>query len=455
MITVKQQREIINLGSVAVTYVAEKEHRYKDKVFARLCKNMAEYDVVHLVKNGLAASIEDSLIDSLKFAKAYNKKFLLYCQIGNLIIWEEIAEYIKEILLLNPTVKFIGHILQHNNKSFYIHPQFFLIDVEWAIANKCVNICNEHSDIMWEGPLLDRSEENFHDNYTPTWVKATGKYKNFVGRGKGANIIDILARSAVDFMPWQVDVRKRKKFLYPTVEQELIKQKNEIFEEMLSGKPYLANTEDISYNAMVGNINPEAKFDICFSPASGISWFLLPYYLKARTTFVYDVSPHALHMVEKIKNKWNGRNYKEFVTENFLKDSPTISLYAVTEGPHLDQANDLIDSLGEDFVKWWHKNNKGPFRQVNLCNFNNFQRLLVDNHKNLNAFFNFSNIFHFRPVAVFNSLQERIALLKELRNFMLKNYKFVHFFGTSPVERYTINGRIIDSKLVCKLKLFE
>ena len=345
MITVKQQREMINLGSVAVTYVAEKEPRYKDKVFARLCKNMAEYDVVHLVKHGLAASIENSLIDSLKFAKEYNKKFLLYCQIGNLIIWEEIAEYIKEILLLNPTVKFIGHILQHNNKSFHIHPQFFLIDVEWAIANKCFNICNEHLDIMWEGPLLDRSEENFHDNYTPTWVQATGKYENFVGRGKGANIIDILARSAVDFMPWQVEVRKRKKFLYPTVEQELIKQKNEIFEEMLSAKPYIANTEDITSNLMLRNINPKMKFDICFSPASGISWFLLPYYLKAGTTFVYDLSPHALYMVEKIKKDWNGRNYKEFVIENFLDNGSNIPLYAALTGPFLDQANDLIDSL--------------------------------------------------------------------------------------------------------------
>jgi hypothetical protein len=38
---------------------------------------------------------------------------------------------------------------------------------------------------------------------------------------------------------------------------------------------------------------------------------------------------------------------------------------------------------------------------------------------------------------------------------MLENYKFVHFLGTSPVERYTINGRIIDSELVCQLKLFE
>lgn len=454
MITAEQQRERWQFGSVAVTYVAEKEHRYSDKVFARLCKNVAEYDVVSLRMNGIAASIENSLVDSLKFAKEYDKKFLLYCQVGNLIIWEEIAEHLKEILLLNPTVKFIGHILQHNNKSFYIHPQFFLIDVKWAISNKCVTICNAHSDIKWEGPLLSRSKENFHDNYTPIWVQATGKYKNFVGRGRGANIIDILARSAADFMPWQVNVRKNKKFLYPTVKQELIKQKNEIFDEMVFTRPYIANTENITQKKYLSNINPKIKFDISFSPASGIFWFLLPYYLKV-PSFVYDSSPYALRMVEKIRLDWNGRNYKEFVIKNFLNDSPNISLYSAHTGPFLNQANDLIDSLGVDFVRWWHKNNKGHLQPVNLCKFSNFQRLLVDDHKNLNVFFNFSNIFHFKPVAVFNSLQERINLLKELRNFMLENYKFVHFFGTSPIGKDRIDGDIIDGKLVSDLKLFE
>ena len=188
MISAEEQRARSGAGATfAIAFVDRSKGRYADSYLEMVSKNKAEYSLLALKFHGLISFACETLSEALHIAHEKNCSKLLFIEVGNISHLEDgvirdVNEYVNE----NPNAKFIGHILQHQNGTFYIHPQFMLMDVEWALSNQVTEIMPEDSKRKWNTYKLERNNENLHDSYTPHWVAVGDKEKTqFKGRGLG------------------------------------------------------------------------------------------------------------------------------------------------------------------------------------------------------------------------------------------------------------------------------
>ena len=417
MITQKEQIDRLKIKDCYICYVDSHGKRYADPFVEQVCKNITEYNVLDLEFLKQPTGVATNLHDALEQAKSSNCKYLLYVELGNIIDWcDGITKDIRNCIDVNPDIKFIGHILQAKNGSFYIHPQFFLVDVKWALENKISVIESEDENKKWLGPVLERSQENFHNNYTPVWTKATGVNKKFRGKFRGANIIKALADTNSKFMPWPEQVRNKKTFLYPTVAEECVKNKTVIAKSISTSGAYIANTEEINTEKYY-NLSKKYNIKQIFTPASGLNTFLLGYYMQVPDVVAYDISLLGLSFVRIVRDKWDGTNYKEFIMDEIVNHNSLLPIYYGTE-THLDNADLLVKNLGKDFVDWW-KSNKSSLAtaEVDIFDHHTWNRLKKKSLGDCPTLFNLSNILHYAPTASILSLQNRIDIFSQFRHY--------------------------------------
>lgn len=304
MITDEEQRNrLVSGNKIMIAYVDSHGSRYKDPFIEMTSKNIAEFHTVDLKMLNQKVCSKFSYLEALYEAKKENCEYLLYVELGTIIDWcdgpmKDIVEYIKE----NANSKLFGHILQHTNGSFYIHPQFMAINVKWAFKNNIRRIEDATPVHKWKAPVFERSKENFHDEYTPHWVKVSDKKERIevVGQGAGWNILDAIFETNSEMKVWPEHIRNAKKFLYPTVKEECSKNKAVILGEMNTNRVYVANTEQITRDKYA-SILDNHDIKCVATPASGLSTFLIPFYAQAEKTLAYDINLMSLHFVEKCR----------------------------------------------------------------------------------------------------------------------------------------------------------
>jgi hypothetical protein len=430
---------------IGISIIYNKKINFSNSFIEMISKNLADYYLVHLNIENLTISSHKNLKSAILDFKKKRIKKLLYVEVGNLLYWNiRFFNGVNNMITEKPYVKFIGHILDYGNGSFYIHPQMFLIDVDWAFDNKIFTIENEDKDIQWDGYVINRSEENFHGNYTPISVNATNTKKTFFGRGLGYNILDKLSETSSDFMPWSEEVRNEKNFLYPSVKSEIITQKSVVLKKMDMSKAYVANTEKI----FLSNVN---NFNTIVTPASGISPLILGYKNNSKKIVLYDFSTVALSFYETLLEKWDGKDYKTFVHNNFNIKFKGKDFYLGSD--FIDNDNLKINELGEDFTKWFLQN-KGLFI---LCKFDiydktTWKRLILNIKNNDEIFFNLSNLLHYFPTSMLFSIseiKENFELfLRELEKHNL--LEKIYFHGVNPFQCKKFSGKIDSHELEIK-----
>lgn len=448
-----QQDRLRTRKDVFICYIGNSIKDYADPLVGGLIKNHAEFHIVDLNFLDHAAGSAPNLDSALKQAREAKKKYLLYVELGNLVDWADgITEKISK--MLDDNTKFIGHILQHNNGSFYIHPQFCLFDVKWALNNRITEF-SQPNNIKHVSYVYNRSNKNFHDNYTPISVTPTQEKRNYKkGQGRGLNILNKIAETNVNAKVWPKEIRDIKKFVYPTVKDEVAKHKAKFIQEMDTARAYVGNTEDIQskkYQRIV-DLQPQKVF----TPASGLNTFLLGYYAKAKHVTAYDISLTSMDMIEQYIANWDGTNYKEFFFDVINPSKIGSSLYKGT-GKHLDNSQKLLESLGDDWIQWW-KENKNIFNvtTINLLDQDTWHQFKKHSYLgDVPTLLNISNIMHYAPTATFLTLEERVQIIKNLRDYWSKNVgslenMIVH--GLNPTNGQQFHGPISDRELKIDFK---
>lgn len=454
MITDEEQRNrLVSGNKIMIAYVDSHGSRYKDPFIEMASKNIAEFQTVDLKMLNQKVCSTSSYLQALYEAKRENCEYLLYVELGTVIDWcdgpmKDIVEYIKE----HSNSKLFGHILQHTNGSFYIHPQFMAIDVKWAFKNNIRCIEDPTPAHKWKAPVFERSKENFHDGYTPHWVKVSDKKERIevIGQGVGWNILDAIFETNSEMKVWPEHIRNAKKFLYPTVKEECSKNKAVILGEMNTNRVYVANTEQITRDRYAHSLdNHDIK--CVATPASGLSTFLIPFYAQAEKTLAYDINLMSLHFVEKCRQDWDGTNFKDFVlTEIVNKQHP--ALYKAKQ-EHLDSADALLKDLGDEWIDWWRTIGKRQIttKQIDIFNhhtWHNFKNHMLGDECTL---LNISNIMHYAPTATLFNLQERIDILKNLHTYITTKVmkpENLLINGMSPtVSRKPIDGNLVKEDI--------
>ena len=228
------------------------------------------------------------IIDGFQKAKDDGYTHAMMCQIG--MIHDGYANQIKHWSPVNHFYNFSqtdefmrAHIIAKPDKEATIHSQHIELNLtQW-----------DGSNFLKLGSSYERSEENFHDDYTPHWIKVD-RYpviKNFTE-----------------------NQRKTKWFLYPEKEYDIHEQKfynffyNDGVEYSSKMFDYAAKAFDKSpyfyKNTERIYVKTDKKFDVVIVPTAGI--FLehsFKHYAHDNTKFiVYDYDPEFLKIKKKIVN---------------------------------------------------------------------------------------------------------------------------------------------------------
>lgn len=397
---------------------------------AALCA--AEYTMVNCDKFYLDYKVVPNLHKALKTAKKNKKKYLIYSEVGTVLMYE--PKFLLDLyqFVTYNTLNFAGHILDYGNGSFFIHPQYFIIDVNWAFENEIFEIADEEN-VAWEGCEIERSEENYHDHYTPIWVKGTSNTKQFNGRGRGWNILNKLAQTNAKFLPWNEQIRNAKWFMYPTVKQEATRVKSMIINSYKHDGVYVANTENITTSDIDSIVKKYDNLHTMALPASGAISMIYPYKYKCKKIIWYDSSEDAVDFGNDLK-KWDGKNYKEYILSKKYRN--------IKGDNYLDYVNKELQDLGEEFTDWWNNTkNSVIVIPVNIFDVNS-HRKLVNHLSDVPTLINISNITHYYPNQCIFRTHEKAEMLLDFQSKCLTKVSKdnLNFYGMNPYKRVKICG---------------
>lgn len=203
-----------------------------------------------------ATSIDNGLLEL-----SDNYDHILFMASGVRIFNMDIIFDIEQMILDNPNYFAAAHILDWKERWFELHHQFVLVNTkQW-------NICNQPKygnwdDVTEELPVIERSVENFHDDYTPLWIKFTGEYSQQRHQVQGWNFINAACRNNLEILNWPQNIRLKRTYYYPESNSE----------EFLNSLKNLTLTD-------IKNPNQRRLIEQCISTKNQI-WVINSEYMK-------------------------------------------------------------------------------------------------------------------------------------------------------------------------------
>jgi len=229
----------------------------------------------------------------------------------------------------------IGHLLDRKNRYYHLHPQHFIINASHWKQIDCPDFTKKANNNLID---IERSTENFHDDYTPLWIrKNSNKTIKCENLKFGGFVISEMLKNNLLIRPFQEDERHTKQFVYYS--------DNEQVRELLKYENLSAN----SYYYPLTTGHRKQQFTNLYSNyvsvANGIESLIRikNVYQKIKKITFYDISITALMFTELlIKNYLE--DYKSFVIE-FNKLCTKQPWALINDINDLDSYTDAVDVL--------------------------------------------------------------------------------------------------------------
>jgi hypothetical protein len=357
------------------------------------------------------------------------------CRIYDSSIIVDVADVIRK----EPEYLAAAHILDWKERWYELHHQFVLINVNnWKKARE--PFFGSWDRITWDGgddydetkidmdptgglflsyksqsfwqqrtlPVVERSKENFHDDYTPLWIKNTGEtftwYNNHVPKQNNAGTGEFYSlcpgwkfivqayKHNMTIHNWDQKIRSKRTYYYPEEKSDILwqaikdkkqdkqitnynqKQFLQLIEQGVQEQIWLLNSEDMYLQ------NEGKQYSTIALPASGFK-FLDSFHSNAikpdGTLILYDFNPLAIQWMEHIYNsksdtihdillnykgdtqhfKWFGNN-RRFVNADVLTNDRSFQ-----QG--LKLTNEYFNNNTTKYIEQFRKQNV-KFIQVDL-----------------------------------------------------------------------------------------
>ena len=302
-----------------------------------------------------------------------------------------------------------GHILSRPGEWLELHPQFFIVNI---LAWKEVG-CPEFGDWYPEEqllPVVERSVENFHDDYTPLWVKYSGKEELQPNSGQGWKLLKSMLLGGWPTITLSEQLRFNKLYYYPEYETEKfensIKTLTTYEGQNWNQCKILSDIKGVKdqiwlFNSETMHISNEGSFDLVANTASGFKLFDIFKNQKLNENgeiIVYDFNPKSLRWYKHLHG-WKNDNIidciRSFPEKDYFTWTGKTSNKYVEDDSFLRLCNKLMHHFGgmKKFVQYWRLFKKTPTKFV-------IADLYKDSEKFANIFvgkgrkfINLSNIF--------------------------------------------------------------
>lgn len=245
----------------------------------------------------------------------------------------------------------IGHILderESKNRWYRLHEQCFIINYKMWKQLGYPKFGDYH-----RGPIevhkAVRSEDNIHDNHTPTILTPGMGKETIESTGLGWNFINESLKAGINVLNFDEQARKTKTYLYPEIKEEQAEFKQFFREDCANFKPKeskLGQTkkEFLEYQSYTVQRSPEAIWvmntesvdDVIFVPrkyplknlysvAAGFKTFAFLNNWNRDTVVedvnihYFDISQQSLEAREWMHKEWNPQNFDEYL--DYLHDT--------------------------------------------------------------------------------------------------------------------------------------
>lgn len=224
----------------------------------------------------------------------------------------------------------VGHIISYDDKIPYFYKEYWCIDVKKYI---------DFGEPKWESdgyfPNFERSVENFHDNYTPFYLKPKeGISKNRFQIKWGTGLIECWLENGLHVINFPKEIRELKHHLYP--------ENHEVLKDYFDSKVTVNELEQplqkqyftsVDYNSAKSSIFLFNTDTLDFTPPKVTIDNLIcvcaafrPYLILDRSIFhdqtkvkFIDYSEISLQFKKWLFENWNGVDVFDAVT-NFEKE---------------------------------------------------------------------------------------------------------------------------------------
>ena len=316
----------------------------------------------------------------------------------------EIRDFIKE-----NNFGVAGHILFKPGNWLELHPQFFIVNVSAWKQVGCPEFgewCSEEQLL----PVVERSVENFHDDYTPLWVKYSNKQAMQSEAGRGWNLLKSMFLNNWPVITLSEKLRFNKFYYYPEHETEKFENSIKTLtpyegqnwnQSKIISDVKLVKDQIWLFNSETMSITNRGSFDLVVNTASGFKLFDIFNNNKLNKdgkVIVYDFNVKSLRWYRHL-HSWKNDNLidcirsfpeKDYFTWigktdcNYFEDESFLNLY--------EELVDHFDGM-DNFIKCWKifKKTQVKFVMVDLYkDSEKFANIFVGKGK---KFVNLSNIF--------------------------------------------------------------
>jgi hypothetical protein len=399
----------------------------------------------------------DNIDEAMTYSVGYD--IVIVQSIGNFINRNKFFSELDNYIVNNPNFFIVAFTLDWQSEKgtgwIECHNQFMVVNVSsWKQLGKPK--FGDWEERTEELPNYSRSVENFHDNYTPYWIKGELGTTRHTRTAQGWNFIKTALASGYQIDNFTEEMRACRLFIYPEHESDNLykafiskdgssltnpNQKRWI-KNMLNAPPgiWIFNSEYYRFSIDM------KKVDTYFGPAAGFKYLDFLNYNPNGKFIFYDYNDESLIWIKKLKETWDG---EDFYT--YLQEQPTEvrQYYKFIHGNKFNKENIeknieiLFKEFGgkDQFKKLWSlfRQSETTFVRVDLFNPEEITKLLNLSNSEY-VFFNFSNIF----ATDFTLLNHTIAEVDIIYyNFLLQvENKFSKFilYGSDPTGTWqTLN----------------
>jgi hypothetical protein len=327
----------------------------------------------------------DDIADILERSNQQGFDYCLVVAAGCLIRDQDFANNLEEFIN-NNSFGVAGHPLWKQDRWLELHHQFFIVNLSaWQEVGKPnFGHWKQGSFLL---PEVERSQENFHDDYTPLWVKPTGNQKEQLNPSQGWELLSAMFEHNKPVITLNEKLRLGKLYVYPefcgTEFLESIKTLTPYNGINWNQNKWIEDNKQVKdqiwlFNSETMKVYNNGPYDIVANTASGFKLFDLFKDRKITTQtkiIVYDFNQLSLDWYQHLW-KWTGNNLLECIRNFPHKDNFTwINNY---EGyyneytPFQKHINDIYTFFGglESFNKVWQefKHTHVEFHQIDLYN---------------------------------------------------------------------------------------
>jgi hypothetical protein len=238
------------------------------------------------------------------------------CMLKDFNFDDKVRKFISE-----NTFGLAGHLLQFPDRWLELHAQFFIVNLQaWKeIGKPNFGTWDFEKKLL---PVLERSELNFHHDYTPIWVKSTNEFREQSGAGQGWILLSAMFKNKWPVITLPEEIRFNKFYSYPEHETTKFEQsiktlttyddqnwnQHKLVSDAASVKDqiWLFNSEGLTFDN-------SGKFDLVVNTASGfkiLDLFKQPRLNVGAKIIIYDFNPVSL--------AWYMHFYS-YPTENLLE----------------------------------------------------------------------------------------------------------------------------------------